>query len=150
MVGHLWLFTQSPISGVAAKRFGEGIATRHGLDVEIFPKTVTDNVGSLIRLPFGIHRKSGRRYPFVNIEDGLPIAPTVGKQLDKLRNVDKVPLEHIRRYMDIVPVKASENQPECHIEPACADGDVFAYISQFVELRPTKSGGVGHCPFHER
>ena len=140
--GHLWFFTQVPISGEAAKRFGEGVTEEHGLAVEVFPKTVTDNVGSLIRLPFGIHRKSGRRYPFVNIEDGLPIAPTVGKQLNMLRNAEKVPLEHIRRYMEIVPVKVTENEPESGSE------DVYAYVSQFVELKPTRSGGVGHCPFH--
>jgi DNA primase len=30
-----------------------------------------------------------------------------------------------------------------------ADGDVLAYVSQFVELKSTRSGGVGHCPFHD-
>ncbi len=140
--GHLWLFMETTISGQAAIRFGEGIAAKHGLDVEIFPKTVTDNVGSMIRLPFGIHRKSGKRYPFVNIEDGLPIAPTVRQQLNKLREADKVSLADIKRYMEIVPPKPAHSENE-------ESGDVFAYVSQFVELRPTRSGGIGHCPFHD-
>jgi hypothetical protein len=88
--GHLWFFHERAISGEAAKRFGAGLSIRFELESEVFPKSVTGDVGSLIRLPFGIHRKSRKRYPFVNIEDGLPIAPTVRQQLLKLRSVEKV------------------------------------------------------------
>ena len=140
--GHLWFFHERAISGEAAKRFGEGLSIRFDLSSEIFPKTVTENVGSLIRLPFGIHRKSGKRYPFVNIEDGLPIAPTVRQQLIKLGNAEKVKLGDIRRHMEIAPLRERYQETD-------DNSDVFAYVSQFVELKPTKSGGVGHCPFHD-
>jgi hypothetical protein len=140
--GHLWFFHERAISGEAAKRFGKGLSIRFELESEIFPKSVTGDVGSLIRLPFGIHRKSGKRYPFVNIEDGLPIAPTVRQQLLKLRSVEKVKLGDIKRHMEIAPLQERTAKTE-------DDGDVFAYVSQFVELKPTKSGGVGHCPFHD-
>lgn len=141
--GHLWFFFERAVSGEAAIRFGQGLSVRFGIESEIFPKTVTDNVGSLIRLPFGVHRKSGQRYPFVNIEDGLPIAPTVRQQIVRLRDADLVFLEDIRRYMQMAPIRerVRSRDPDW--------GDVFAYISQFVELKPTKAGGVGHCPFHD-
>jgi hypothetical protein len=140
--GHLWFFFERAISGEAALQFGQGLSVRFNLEAEIFPKTVTDNVGSLIRLPFGTHRKSGERYPFVNIDDGLPIAPTVRQQLNILRDADVVRLGDIRRYMDIAPPR--ERYPSTE-----TGEDVFAYVSQFVELKPTRSGGVGHCPFHD-
>jgi hypothetical protein len=140
--GHLWFFHERAISGEAAKRFGEGLSIRFGLETEVFPKSVTGNVGSLVRLPFGIHRKSGQRYPFVNIEDGLLIAPTVRQQLIKLQTAERVKLGDIRRHMEIAPLR--ERYPETE-----DNTDVFAYVSQFVELKPTKSGGVGHCPFHD-
>jgi hypothetical protein len=140
--GHLWFFFERAVSGKAAKRFGEGLSIRFDLNSEIFPKTITGDVGSLIRLPFGVHRKSGERYPFVNIEDGLPIAPTVRKQLEKLRYADRVSVSDIRRHMEIAPIMERRKLAD-------TAGDVFSYINQFVELKPTRSGGVGHCPFHQ-
>ena len=140
--GHLWFFFERAISGEAALRFGQGLSIRFDLDSEIYPKTVTDDVGSLIRLPFGVHRRSGERYPIVNIEDGLPIAPSVRQQLVKLRDAQKVKLGDIRRHMEIAPLRERYQETD-------DNSDVFAYVSQFVELKPTKSGGVGHCPFHD-
>jgi hypothetical protein len=43
-------------------------------------------------------------------------------------------LGDIKRYMEIAPLQERTTKTE-------DDGDVFAYVSQFVELEPTRSGG---------
>jgi hypothetical protein len=140
--GHLWFFFERVVSGQAARSFGEGLSIRFDLGSEVFPKSVTSDVGSLVRLPLGVHKKSGERYPFVD-EDGEPIGSTVRQQAMKLEHLDFVKIEDIARYKDIAPLRTRSRNPEAD------NADVFAYVSQLVELRPTKSGGVGHCPFHD-
>lgn len=52
--------------------------------VEINPKQdelAAGKVGNSVRGPFGVHLKSGERYPFV-FPDGRPVAATLGGQLD--------------------------------------------------------------------
>ena len=58
--GHLWFFFDQPVSGETARSFGKSILRESGLDgIELFPKQdeLGDGPGSLIRLPFGVHRK---------------------------------------------------------------------------------------------
>src|SRR5512140_925251 len=68
--GHLWFFFAEPVDGAVAKAFGMEIARRYGLEAEVFPKQAkSEGPGSCIRLPLGIHRKTGDRYPFVGLGD---------------------------------------------------------------------------------
>lgn len=95
---HLWLFLERPIPAKAAKRFAEGLASHlspppPGVHLEIFPKqsyVSGEGLGNLIKLPLGIHRKTGRRGLFVH-PDGQPIE----NQLSFLDNVQKVKREKI-------------------------------------------------------
>jgi len=67
--GHLWLFFLEFTKAKDIRLFGSGIMGHFGIeDIELFPKQdeLTTGPGSLIRLPFGIHRKSGRRYSFIH------------------------------------------------------------------------------------
>jgi len=60
--------------------------------VEINPKqdTLTDGkVGNSVRGPFGLHQKSGERYPFIE-PDGRPVATTLGGQLAYILSVPPV------------------------------------------------------------
>jgi hypothetical protein len=65
--GHLWFFFREKISGEKGRRFGLALTKMFQLDMEVYPKQeqLSDGPGSLIRVPFGIHRKSGQRYGFV-------------------------------------------------------------------------------------
>ena len=86
--GHLWFFFDQAIPGKLARRFGKTILTSNGLeDIELFPKQdeLGEGPGSLIRLPFGIHRKDGQRYGFID-PDGEPIANTYAEQIYMLSN----------------------------------------------------------------
>lgn len=59
-----------------ARRFAYGVLAAHELEgVELFPKQdqLTSGPGSLIRMPFGVHRLAHRRYGFQAL-DGSPLA----------------------------------------------------------------------------
>ncbi len=60
--------------------------------VEINPKQVEladGKVGNSVRGPFGLHLKSGERYPFIH-PDGRPVATTLGEQLSYVLAVPTV------------------------------------------------------------
>ena len=81
--GHLWLFFSDLLEGATIRRFGQGLMLFFGLGgLELFPKQgqLSGGPGSLIRVPFGVHRKSGRRYGFYTL-DGRPLAPALREQL---------------------------------------------------------------------
>jgi hypothetical protein len=57
--GHLWLFLAEAAAGRDARAFGLGLLAAHRVEgVELFPKQdqIADAPGSLIRMPFGMHR----------------------------------------------------------------------------------------------
>ena len=59
--GHLWLFFGEAVPGHEARAFGLGLLSEKALEgVELFPKPdrLREGPGSLIRMPFGIHRLS--------------------------------------------------------------------------------------------
>ena len=90
--GHLWLFFP-PMQGQDARRFGKQLMNDYGLsNLELYPKqdALQDASGSLVRLPLGRHRLTGKRYGFVTLE-GKPLAPTIREQVALLANPDYVP-----------------------------------------------------------
>lgn len=73
---HLWLFLAEPVPAAEVKRFLEAVVARVGppaaeLQWEVFPKqeqVPADQLGNLIKLPLGIHLKTGRRCLFADWE----------------------------------------------------------------------------------
>jgi hypothetical protein len=151
----LWLFFEQPLPGKAIRTFGKHLLKLHDLDgIEFFPKQdkLDGGPGSLIRLPFGIHRKDGQRYGFVAL-GGQPLAPTLAEQIRILshpRTVATSALDgFIRRH------KAAAKEP--HLVKQEAVGEtlsaqikrsttVLDFVGQYVELSPA---GRGLCPFHD-
>lgn len=75
---HLWVFLQQPEDAAVVRTFGRLFLAIHGprepdLHVEFFPKQARaeGGVGNLIKLPLGIHRRSGRRSRLLR-PDGSP------------------------------------------------------------------------------
>ncbi|MCB9423175.1 MAG: hypothetical protein H6667_25480 [Ardenticatenaceae bacterium] len=164
--GHLWLFFDQPQPGQAVRWFGRGVLARQGIppkQIELYPKQdeLDDGPGSLIRLPFGVHRKSGQRYGFMTPE-GNPLAPTLRQQVQVLGRAETVPI----RFFELVCDKGREVEAERRkrriARPLAATksvtvGDlpseriktavsVHDFVSQYVELSPS---GMGLCPFHD-
>ncbi|GAB5491987.1 MAG: hypothetical protein Phog2KO_22020 [Phototrophicaceae bacterium] len=154
--GHLWLFTPT-LSGKEIRQFGFQLIKDHDLaSIELYPKqdALVTGVGSLVRLPLGIHRKSGKRYHFINT-DGNPLAPTIRQQMSILANPKRIPISYIKQTLsrievpekqrpkyDVIPMKNGTALSE-RIKNSIS---VYDFVSRYVEL---DQHSKGLCPFHD-
>lgn len=163
--GHLWLLFE-PIQARVARRLVLGHLPK--LDgIEVFPKQDRldggARLGSLVRGPFGIHRLTGERYPFVDPQSLEPIAHTLGGQLDALATAPRITMARAAELLaDLLTppstaIDRSGSPPERNgrhrrdqqrspIERIkTAMGDPYTFIARYVAL---DHSGRGHCPFH--
>lgn len=159
--GHLWLFFPSPLSGYDARRLARHLLATTYLDesIEVYPKQDRldeEGFGSLVRLPFGIHRKTNIRYHFITLDD-KPIAPTVRDQIRLLSEPECLSYAYVQEMLLGAPTW-NEPSPTAVFTKAEAPADVslsdaikgslpvVEFVSRFVEL---DSKGKGYCPFHD-
>lgn len=160
--GHLWLFFEEPLPGRRVRLFGKGLLDYFGIqEMELFPKQdgLRSGPGSMIRLPFGVHRKSGRRYGFY-MPDGEPLAPRLREQVRVLAQPGTVPGDVLERFA-AVGEEVRARQPQRRPWPRRARGEngetpvwdrikgaitVRQFVLRYVELSPS---GMGLCPFHD-
>src|SRR5579875_3840514 len=154
--GHLWVFLQAPTAG----RLVRAWLVPHALayEVELYPKQESlraGGIGSLVRLPLGVHRQSGGWYPFLHVGlDGQlwPVGETIA---DCCLWVS----EHAARVA--VPEHGVDEQEDAQSEQAalkeglhervergvirhwCRSQDIFAVIGSYTRL---DGRGVGRCP----
>jgi hypothetical protein len=103
--GHLWLFLAEAVTGQEVRAFGHGLLAAHDIEgVELYPKQdqLADGPGSLIRMPFGLHRLTGRRYGFYTADES-PLAPTVREQICALKTPETIPEAAFEAYRSFVP-----------------------------------------------
>lgn len=89
---HVWIFLESPIPAGVAKKFGDTLvsllpAIPAEVTVEVFPKQGSvrrGGLGNLIKLPLGVHKRTGKRGIFVE-----PNGQPVPDQLGLLENVSR-------------------------------------------------------------
>ena len=153
--GHLWIFFSQPIAGREARLFGHSLLTKHGLDhIELFPKQdrLKSGPGSLIRLPFGVHRRTGRRYGFVT-QDGQPLAPSIREQISVLCTPEAAPAAAVKLHILERPslstalVRVRHESRSVSVSQKIKDSiSVVDFVGRFVELSPS---GRGLCPFHD-
>ncbi len=157
--GHLWLFFEESLPGQDVRRLGRHLLQEQKLSIkEIYPRQdeLTTGVGSLVRLPFGIHRKSRRRYGFVTLNE-QSIAPTVRDQLAILSQPERIPIPYIRRILASLPTEPPRPIPKTlnvlypgdarHLSERIKQAiPVRDFVSQFVDL---DERGRGLCPFHD-
>lgn len=157
--GHLWLFTP-PLSGLAARAFGKQLIADYQLpnEMELYPRQnkLVTGPGSLVRLPLGVHRKSGKRYHFLTLA-GIPLAPTIREQIAILSNPKRVPDDYIQETLQRAPqtrlhppTPPFSALPDIRADTASAwiksRISAMEYISWHVEL---DNRGRAHCPFHD-
>jgi hypothetical protein len=158
---HLWVFFAAPVDPALARAW---LLPCCPAGVEFYPKqdrlTRDRPYGSLVRLPLGVHLRSGERYPFLDASDGgLTYAFTsVTEALPWFSTVQKViPLPTIT--LDQRDAPASQRQKEIafknpssydhlarnsDIREWCRQQNPFEVIGRYVEL---DHNGLGHCPF---
>ncbi len=162
---HLWIFFKEPAFASWVRAW---LLPFVPSSVEFYPKQdETTGYGSLIRLPLGVHRRSGKRYPWLTpwSEESGPVlaASTVEGTLDWLRAVEKVtvpaptaprpdPTHDRTQRATAHATHPSITQPDpthtrtTHILEWCCAQDPIALIGRYVKLSPQ---GLGHCPFHD-
>jgi len=153
--GHLWLFFDKPVSGKQARQFGKGLMVAYNLaNIELFPKQdrLKTGPGSLIRLPFGIHRKDGNRYGFL-LPNGEPLVASAIDQIHAFSAPQDVPRSffHASRTSTLDRTNNTIKTRSGEVEETLADKikasiSVYDFVSQYIGLSPT---GQGLCPFHE-
>jgi hypothetical protein len=156
--GHLWLFLAQSVPARSARQFGTGLLDAYDFkDVELYPKQdcLSKGPGSLIRMPFGVHRLTGQRYGFYG-PDGTPLGATIRDQLDALSTPECVPEAVFESYRAMIPfpvpktaLHRSEGATGHLSERIKSSISVLDFVSQYVDLRESGSGAVGHCPFHD-
>ncbi len=158
--GHLRVFLSTPAPAALVRRW---LLPYCPAGVEFYPKQETasfEHPGSLMRVPFGVHRLSGRRYPFVSLVDGkfVPVARSVSDALVWLSTVERVQVpnllpvaEHDARAQTATTKNILQknggsliSEQGLTIRDWCLSQDACAVIGRYVAL---DEGGMGCCPF---
>ncbi len=146
--GHLWLFFREPAPANQVRTWLWPYAHARGL--ELYPKQGQgEGVGSLIRVPLGIHRRSGQRYPFVDAQL-RPVAPSLQGMLAWLGTVERAVVPPLQPLIpphpdpEPRPFFASPAGSQRSIRAWNAQHDPLTFIGRFVRLNHQ---GVGCCPF---
>lgn len=84
---HLWIFLASPTAAAEVRAFGLAVARTvprpPSVQIEVFPKQgrVGSGLGNLVKLPLGIHLRTGRRSTLLD-DDGAPLADPFARLRD--------------------------------------------------------------------
>ena len=135
--GHLWFFFREQVSSRLARGFGLWFEKAYGIKLEVYPKQETTNgPGSLIRVPFGVHRKSGQRYGFIGLGNRR-------EQMEALSNPHTISLEVVQSHQ-------YREERRVFIQSETINSiSLVDVIGQYVDLHPIASGFIGLCPFHD-
>lgn len=113
---HVWLFFDLPCKAAFGREFGLRFAAYIEEDisplvsVEVFPKQdrlySKDDMGNLVKLPLGIHKKSGRRSVWIDLDTNDI------QQEQYMANLESTPMEVWLEAMDnFPPVGVMDNNP---------------------------------------
>ncbi|HEY0754254.1 MAG TPA: hypothetical protein VGD98_09850 [Ktedonobacteraceae bacterium] len=152
--GHLWVFFAEP---VPASQVRAWLLPSCPSGVEFYPKQVEGaGYGSLIRLPLGVHLRSGKRYPFVEWHERGPVAVARSVQetlawLTSIQRVHVPTLPEARARAPRTQETSFSNFRQTSISTLpqtirswCATQNPYQVITRYVDLN---SQGVGACPF---
>jgi len=184
--GHLWLFFDAPLPAVAARYLvakALEVVSADGVEVpahERYPDTSgSGGIGHAMRLPLGIHRKTGRRYPLFD-EEGLLCAftstaraatfvldiPVISsawaqKQWERYRSDRQSHSRHVVASAGFAAM-ASAATPQVTsqgigtrsvvirwVDAEVSPLDLLADLAPETELKQQGSGYLGWCPFHD-
>jgi hypothetical protein len=160
--GHLWFFPEVRMTGADVRRVGKTLLDRYNLQgLEIYPRqdVLRTGVGSLIRLPLGVHQAAEpkRIFPFVKA-DMSPLAPTPREQFAMIAHPERIPLEWLRQTASLVPEpKRVSSTPSFEMRKMLVSGDTVSeriknaisvrdFVSRYIDL---DKSGMGLCPFHD-
>lgn len=155
--GHLWVFFEEL---VPASQVRDWFLPFCPSGVEFYPKQSEGGAyGSLIRLPLGVHKKSGQCYPFFFDDEVYALWRGVDDQLHRLMSVERNPVPSSRKqpltYAGVTPTLPQHQSlaptalthltySQNTIRSWCEMQDPFAVIGRYVQL---DQRGMACCPF---
>jgi len=148
--GHLWVYLAESIR---ASQLRAWLLPSCPAGIEFYPKQDEGTgYGSLIRVPLGVHRLSGKRYPFVTWEPtgAVPVARSVDATLAWLASIERVaprqdtPPTHTKEKSLSFGSLRTHFASSGTIRAWCAAQDPYVVIGHYVALN---SRGQGCCPF---
>ena len=149
---HIWLFFESSIPAVNARKFAYSILTKAKVQCEVFPKQneVADGqYGNLIKLPLGLHRKYKQYSNFIDITKGktssiedpfahltgiLPIPISIIFNITQERVKEKEP-EHTLPREAIIPAEVAPKEITGEIVKSPRIGDLVEKCKAFSNLK---------------
>ncbi|GCE16995.1 hypothetical protein KDK_07950 [Dictyobacter kobayashii] len=154
--GHLWVHLAKPTPADQVRAWLLPYALQLGC--ELYPKQdqLLSGPGSLIRLPLGIHRQTGRWYPFLSIDPAIsqlvPVGSTqqacfqwVAQSLSRVDVPDHIRLQPVLPEQVKIPVETVFVPPgHGAIRAWCQSQDIRQVIGHYVAL---DHRGLGSCPF---
>ncbi|WP_126597301.1 TOTE conflict system archaeo-eukaryotic primase domain-containing protein [Dictyobacter aurantiacus] len=154
---HLRVFFRDPASPALVRRW---LLPFRPDGVEFYPKqdALSESVplGSLVRLPLGVHRVTGECYPFVAWSHGqfIPVAASLADMLAWFSTVQRVPVpasiplpitdQATPTIPRTIPFKTVPTETTLTIRDWCRQHDPVAMIGRYVAL---DQKGMGCCPF---
>ncbi|MDQ6661611.1 MAG: CHC2 zinc finger domain-containing protein [Chloroflexota bacterium] len=158
--GHLWILFNALTPAAVVRRW---LLPYCPNGVEFYPKQdeIGAGYGSLIRVPLGVHQRSGRRYPFVHWKDGraIPVAASASALLSWFSTLKRSAIPALVN----APSLPTRDQQTGAAHPSlaknvvhsslfigvdirgwCASQDAVSVIGRYVRL---DRGGMGYCPF---
>jgi hypothetical protein len=162
--GHLWLFCAEVVPASLLRRALLGVLNRvqqQGLrlpPLEVYPDKET-GLGHAVRLPLGVHRQSGRRYPLLDA-DGLPCRfASRPAAVRFLLALPRVPLHWLQASWELpgaAPPPAAPLQPHSTrsavirwVDARVSPLDLLAELAPASAMQCVGKGYLGWCPFHD-
>lgn len=162
--GHLWLFCAEVVPASLLRRALRGVLRRieqQGVrlpKLELYPDK-EQGLGHAVRLPLGVHRKSGRRYPLLDAE-GLSLRfasrPAAVRYLLAL---PRVPLHWLQASWDpsgdVVSPSAVGHPSTTRsaiirwVDAQVSPLDLLAEYAPASQMERTGKGYLGWCLFHD-
>ena len=159
---HVWLMVNAPVEAVLVRRFLIGLLKNMDIPIkqsgteegiEIFPRQdSTERYGNPMRAPLGVHRKSGERYPLLDVVTLEPMRPlTVSDQLQIWGSRPfATPLEVEAAAAMFSDHNRTNKRPVGRISaPIDVRGlDILEWAQRLTQLERRGNVYVGPCPFH--
>lgn len=145
---HLWAFFDGLVPAIKARVLLEAALKEAGLSdrrfIERFPKQVRalNGYGNLVKLPFGVHRKTGKRSQFLNPVTLEPIAD-VADALARVTLIDPANVDFVidMRHLDVQQLTTCEVAPVSNFDrPPGVMRQVLKGCWYFRELEKEQSG----------
>jgi hypothetical protein len=150
---HLWLFLTPAWPAQAIRQLLQGVLGDPPGQIEIFPKQDRlrpGRVGSLVRGPLGVHRKTGEVYPFLS-PDTLERIEDPAAYLGQMQTAEGEPLAQALNALLREPPRSLRRPPARAgvLYPHRDPSDTLAVAERLgIPLDWKENYAQGICPFH--